>query len=118
MSPPSDTPEQDPSGEPSHSENWRVPSWKRIGDFVANVLQLERSIESLKEDNRRLRSEVNSLQALVQRQQGQLETLLTFVETALQDRMKSHAERAAIRAVEAMLAFRDLPPPGPKSKTR
>jgi predicted RNase H-like nuclease (RuvC/YqgF family) len=111
-----ETPEQHPPGETSQPENWRVPSWKRIGEFVANMLQLERSIESLKEDNKRLRGEVNSLQALVQRQQGQLETLLTFVETALQDRMKSHAERAAIRAVEVMLAFRDLPPPGSESQ--
>jgi hypothetical protein len=118
MSSPPDPPEQGSSGETSQPENWRVPSWKRIGEFVANVLQLERSIESLKEDNKRLRSEVNSLQGLVQRQQGQLETLLIFVETALQDRMKSHAERAAIRAVEAMLAFRDLPRPEPESKKR
>jgi hypothetical protein len=118
MSSPPESPEQVTPGETPQSDNLAVPSWKRIGDFVLNVFRLERAIESLKEDNKRLRSEVNGLQALVHRQQGQLETLLTFVETALQDRMESHAERAAIRAVEAMLSLGELPPPKPKSKNR
>jgi hypothetical protein len=46
-----------PSGK--ESDEWKFPSWRRIGDFVANVLQLERSVDALKEENKRLREELN-----------------------------------------------------------
>ena len=42
-------PEQGPGLSKTKSQ---LPSWKKIGEFVANVMRLERSVETLKEDNR------------------------------------------------------------------
>ncbi|MFZ0495249.1 MAG: hypothetical protein WBE80_06920 [Methylocella sp.] len=42
-------PEQGPGLSKTESQ---LPSWKKIGEFVANVMRLERSVETLKEDNR------------------------------------------------------------------
>lgn len=39
------------------SDEWKFLSWRRIGDFVVNILQLERSVDALKEENKRLREE-------------------------------------------------------------
>ena len=39
------------------SDEWKFPSWRRIGDFVANILQFERSVDALKDENKRLREE-------------------------------------------------------------
>jgi len=83
-------------------DEWKFPSWKRIGEFVANVLQLERSVASLKEDNKRLREELTKLQRQLDEQGGRLEILSEFVRTAVHDQVDARAEKAAIRAVEAM----------------
>jgi cell shape-determining protein MreC len=52
-----------------------IPLWRRIGDFVANVLQLERSVDSLKEENERLREELKAIQRLVNEQGRSVESL-------------------------------------------
>ena len=44
-------PEQGPG---QSKTEWQLPSWKKIGEFVANVMRIERYMETLKEDNRKL----------------------------------------------------------------
>ncbi len=95
----------------TETDQWKFPSLRRIGDFVSNVLQLERNIASLKEDNKRLREELKAIQRQVNEQEGQLKVLLTFVQTALHEQVDSRAERAAVRAVERMISFRGERPP-------
>jgi hypothetical protein len=41
-------------GEEKSNPNWRLPSWKKIAEFVANVGQLERSVKALEEKSRGL----------------------------------------------------------------
>jgi len=103
-------PETSQPSEPK-SDEWKFPSWRRIGDFVANMLQLERSVDSLKEENKRLREELKAIQRQVNEQEGRLKVLLTFVQTALHEQVDSRAERAAVRAVERMISFRGERPP-------
>lgn len=84
---------------------WQLPSWKKIGEFVANVMRLERSVETLKEDNRKLHEQVSRLQSQVDDQAGQLKVLLSFVHTSLRDQVETRAEGAAIRVFERLIAF-------------
>ncbi len=96
--------------EPSQKKpktEWQFPSWKKIGEFVANVMQLERSVETLKEDNRKLQEQVSRLQRQADDQAGQLKVLLAFVHTSLRDQVETRAERAAIGVFERLIAFRD-----------
>jgi hypothetical protein len=98
-----------PSGQ--ESDEWKFPTWRRNGDFVANVLQLERSVDTLKEENKRLREELRAIQRQVNEQEGRLKVLMTFMQTALHEQVDSRAERAAVRAVERMISFRGDRPP-------
>jgi hypothetical protein len=47
----SETPSEPPANEAAEERAWELPSWRRIGEFLANVLRLERSIETLKTQN-------------------------------------------------------------------
>jgi hypothetical protein len=44
-------PEQSPG---QSKPEWQLHSWKKIGELVTNVMRLERSVETLKEQNKRL----------------------------------------------------------------
>lgn len=103
MSGENDAPNETPRT--SEADEWKIPSWRRIGDFIANILQLERSGASLKEVNKRLREELKGLQRQVDEQSGKLEVLSDFVRNAVHDQVDSRAEKAAFRAVETMLTF-------------
>jgi septal ring factor EnvC (AmiA/AmiB activator) len=92
----------------TETDQWKFPTWRRVGDFVSNVFQLERNIASLKEDNKRLREELKAIQRQTNEQEGQLKVLLNFVQTALNEQVDSRAERAA---VERMVSFRGERPP-------
>ncbi len=75
---------------------------------MRNVLRLERAVESLKAENKDLREHVKTMQRQVDEQSGKLLILTEFVSKALDDRIATRAEDAAIRAVERM---RDLTNP-------
>jgi predicted RNase H-like nuclease (RuvC/YqgF family) len=92
----------EPASDRPKAEEWKLPSWKKIGEFVANVMRLERSVETLKEENRKLEEQVSRLQ----RQAGQLKVLLSFVHTSLRDQVETRAEGAAIRVFERLIAFK------------
>jgi hypothetical protein len=59
---PNDPENEAPRQPETETDQWKFPSWRRVGDFVSNVFQLERNIASLKEDNKRLREEVKAIQ--------------------------------------------------------
>lgn len=87
-----------------------IPSWRRIGEFVRNVLRLERSVEALKQENAELNQRVGALQRQVDEQAGQLKVLVDFVNNALGERIDSRAEEASIRAFERMASLAGLAP--------
>lgn len=69
-------------------------------------MRLERSVETLKEDNRKLQEQVSRLQRQVDDQAGQLKVLLSFVHTSLRDQVDTRAERAAIGVFERLIALK------------
>jgi chaperonin cofactor prefoldin len=85
-----------------------IPSWRRIGEFVRNVLRLERSVEALKKENGELNQRVGALQRQVDGHAGQLKVLVDFVNKALDERIESRAEEASIRAFERMASVAGL----------
>lgn len=87
-----------------------LPSWQKIGEFVAHVFQLERSVETLTEQNKRLQSEVSQLQRQVDEQAGQLKAIMHLIDTTIRERAVMQAEQAAVRVVGQLLALRDDEP--------
>jgi hypothetical protein len=69
-------------------------------------MRLERSMETLMEDNRKLQEQVSRLQRQADDQAGQLKVLLSFVHTSLRDQVDTRAERAAIGVFERLIAFK------------
>jgi hypothetical protein len=69
-------------------------------------MRLERSVETLREDNQKLQEQVSRLQRQVDDQAGQLKVLVSFVHTSLRDQVDTRAERAAIGVFERLIAFK------------
>jgi len=62
-------------------------------------------VETLKEKNKKLEEQVSRLQRQADDQAGQLKVLMTFIQTSLHERVETHAERAAIRVFERLIAI-------------
>jgi len=88
--------------ETSKSKGLSLPSLRKLGEFLANVLTLERSVDALKERTKSLEAEVERLQRQVDEQAGELKVLVTFVHSSLRDQIEGRAERAAIRVLERL----------------
>lgn len=88
-------------------EKWPAPSWRKVAEFVTGVFQLQRSVDQLKKDNERLRSEVSRLQRLTDEHTGQLKIMMTLLETTVNERAVRTAENAAARVVQQLLMLRD-----------
>ena len=86
-----------------------LPSWNKLGEFLVNIniMQLERSVEALKEQNKQLNSQVLSLQRQVDEQSGELKVLVSFVHTSLRDQIDARAERALVKVLERMSSSSD-----------
>jgi hypothetical protein len=84
--------------ETSKGKGLSLPSLRKIGEFLANVLAIERSVESLKDRTKSLEAEVQRLQRQVDEQAGELKVLVTFVHGG-------RAERAAIRVFERLASM-------------
>lgn len=68
------------------SSGWKL-SWGRFLEFGKNILDLERSVASLKAENKELRKDLHELQRQVDRIAGKLEGVSEFVAGAIaQDR--------------------------------
>jgi len=97
-----------------------LPSWRRIGEFIRNILRLERSVEALKKENSELDQRVAALQRQVDEQAGQSKVILDFINKALDERVEARAEEASIRAFERMASIAGLKlgkRPRPKRKS-
>ncbi len=77
-----------------------LPSLRKMGEFLANVLTLERSVDALKVRTQSLETEVQRLQRQVDEQAGELK--VTFVHSSLRDQIEGRAERAAVRVLERL----------------
>ena len=49
--------EVQPTSQPGESES-DLPSWRRIGEFIRNILRIERSVEALKKENQEFEQRV------------------------------------------------------------
>ncbi len=85
-----------------------LPSWRRIGEFIRNILRLERSVEALRTENKELDQRVSALQRQLDEQTGKLKVLTDFVSKALDERIEARAEEASIRAFERMASISGL----------
>ena len=79
---------------------WSVPSWRRIGDFVLTIAQLERSYQSLKADVEKLNERLSIIEEKLTDQGGQLKILAGFVQGTL-ERQIEEKTREATRQIEA-----------------
>jgi chaperonin cofactor prefoldin len=79
--------------ETSKVKGQSLPSLWKIGEFLVNVLTLERSVNTLKDRTKSLESEVQRLQRQVDEQAGELKVLVTFVHSSLRDQIEGRAER-------------------------
>ena len=100
----------DPAGRDPAADKGQPPSWRKIGEFVAGVFDLQRSIDRLQKQNDRLQNEVTQLQRLVDEHSGQLKTVMLLIESTVNDRAERHAEAAALKMVQQLLAFRENAP--------
>jgi chaperonin cofactor prefoldin len=82
-----------------------LPSLRKIGEFLVNVLTLERSVDTLKDRTKSLEAEGQRLQRQVDEQAGELKVLVTFVHSSLRDQIEGRAERAAIRDFERLVSI-------------
>lgn len=89
----------------SKGKGLSLPSLRKIGEFLINVLTLERSVDALKDRTKSLEAEVQRLQRQVDEQAGELKVLVTFVHSSLRDQIEGRAERAAIRVLERLAAM-------------
>lgn len=93
--------------ETSKSKGLSLPSLRKIGEFLGNVLTLERSVDALKDRTKSLEAEVQRLQRQVDEQAGELKVLVTFVHSSLRDQIEGRAERAAIRVLERLASMQE-----------
>jgi predicted RNase H-like nuclease (RuvC/YqgF family) len=97
----------DVRGPGSKGKGLSLPSLRKIGEFLANVLALERSVDALKDRTKNLEAEVQRLQRQVDEQAGELKVLVTFVHSSLRDQIEGRAERAAIRLIERIASMQE-----------
>jgi chaperonin cofactor prefoldin len=93
--------------ETSKSKSLSLPSLRKLGEFLANVLTLERSVDALKDRTKSLEAEVQRLQRQVDEHAGELKVLVTFVHSSLRDQIEGRAERAAIRVLERLASIQE-----------
>lgn len=91
--------------EASKSKRLSLPSLRKLGEFLANVLTLERSVDALKDRIKSLEADLQRLQRQVDEQSGELKVLVTFVHSSLRDQIEGRAERAAIRVLERLASM-------------
>ena len=60
----SDQPAEQGTSQPK-GPRFPLPTWNKLGEFLVNIMQLERSVEVLKEQNKQLNTQVLALQRQV-----------------------------------------------------
>jgi hypothetical protein len=94
------------------------PSWGQIGDFRAQHDPAKRSVDALKDENRKLDERIAAMQRQLDEQTGQLRILSEFVNKAMEERVEARAEEAAVRAFERMATIAGITPTRPKAKAK
>ena len=94
----------------SKGKGLTLPSLRKLGEFLANVLTLERSVDALKDRAKSLEAEVQRLQRQVDEQAGELKVLVIFVNSSLRDQIEGRAERAAIRVLDRLASMQSDEP--------
>jgi ribosome-binding factor A len=89
----------------SKGKGLTLPSLRKLGKFLANVLTLERSVDALKDRAKSLEAEVQRLQRQVDERAGELKVLVIFVNSSLRDQIEGRAERAAIRVLDRLASM-------------
>jgi hypothetical protein len=89
-----------PAGSPDSPS--QLPSLRRIGEFLRNVLDLERLVRRTDDRVGKLEEELRQLQRQVDDHGGQLKALTAFVANAA-DKAESRSEETALRTVERYL---------------
>lgn len=92
-----------PTTEPE-SGGWKL-SWGRFLEFGKNILDLERSVATLKAENKELRKDLHELQRQVDRIAGKLEGVSEFVAGSIEDKIDARVEKAEIRAFERLFSM-------------
>lgn len=83
---------------------WRF-SWKRFLDYARNLFDLERSIASLKAENKEVRKELQDIQRQLGAVNGEVKALSKFVSGAIDDKIDANVQNAEIRAFERLLSM-------------
>jgi uncharacterized coiled-coil protein SlyX len=85
-----------PTGSPGSKGFW--PDWltpRRAWDFTRNVINLERTVATLREDNRKLSDEMIEIQKTPADHDAQLRLLTDFVRDSLSSRLEAKLDRLA-----------------------
>ncbi len=86
----------EPGSTPGSKGFW--PDWltpRRIWEFVASVVRLERSVARLEQENVALRAELAAVKNAVTEHEAQLRLLATFVRDSLNNRLEAKIEKLA-----------------------
>lgn len=86
-------------------------SIRKIGEFLANTLRLERDVTNLKEKVKKLEVQVSAMQRQADEQSGQMKQLGAFVHSALNERIDARAEQAAMHLFKRLLVLQEPPAP-------
>jgi predicted transcriptional regulator len=99
-------------------------SLKRIGEFVADVLRLERNVVTLTARLERLQEHNARMQRQLDEQTGQLKQLSQFLHDTLNERIDARAERTTLHLIQTIVAAQAeaeqerLAPPAKKSRPK
>jgi hypothetical protein len=77
-------------------------SFRRFGEAIQQLLALNNSVQSLKSDNERIRAEIADLQRIQAAQAKQIELLIRFVQTAINERVDLKAENTVYRVLSGL----------------
>jgi chaperonin cofactor prefoldin len=87
---------------PSDDKGSWLPTPKKVGEFILDVIQLKRTVENQKKQNDELRDEIKRLQRQLDDQAGQLKSISLFIQTAVFEQAERSGERAAMLMIERL----------------
>ncbi len=81
-----------------------MPTPKKVGEFILSVLQIQRSVDTLKKQNETLVDEIRRLQRQVDEQAGQMKAIQSFIQTSVYEHAARSGERAALTLIQQFVA--------------
>jgi hypothetical protein len=86
-------------------------SLKKVGEFIGNVIRLERDVAGRTDRCRKLEDMTTRMQRQIDEQTGQLKQLSGFLHETLLERIDTRAERAALDLIESIWEVASGSPP-------